>query len=398
MTMKRVVSVLFCIVTLLLLVTVSASATSSYHIVDNDTVKVEKEESLSIVTDVRQKEIETQDNILGDVDSYIVYEGGLVKKRSYSTDSKSYLILHTTDNRVYDFRDKNSSLREGSFSGLLDKNITVLYDDGIDYSYTVTKTGLSGKTGGGKNIVYSLYDEEYKRSPVLELLNKLLKEKEANICAKQNYEAMITAKYPIVTFGNYNGGDGFLKGAIGPVNWIVLKEDGQHCLLLSEYILDSVEPYNRAVQANKSGELLRVWERWGGSYIRSWLNQDFYNDTFTEEEKAAIRETTITLQYPASKDTRAVKEETTTDKIFLLSVEEVEKYLPGEYAFGCEPEGKPSGHFSWLTITEVGSLAWYQVTNTGFDPFNPEEDSGIRPAIWVSKDALNQIVSNPELS
>ena len=396
--MKRVVSVLFCIVILLLLVTVSASAISSYHIVDNDTIKVEKEESLSIVTDVRQKELETQDYISGNEGSYIVYEGGVEKKRSYSTDSKSYLILHTTDNRVYDFRDKNSSLREGSFTGSLDKEITVLYDDGIDYSYTVTKTGLSGKTGGGKKISYSLYDKEYQRSPVLELLNKLLKEKEANVCAKQNYEAMITAKYPIVTFGNYDGGDGLLKGAIGPVNWLVLKEDGQYCLLLSEYIIDSIEPYNRAVQANKSGELLRVWERWGGSYIRSWLNPDFYNDTFTEEEKAAIRETTIVLQYPDSKDTRAVNEETTADKLFLLSVEEVEKYLPGEYAFACELEGKPSGHISWLTITEAGSLAWYQVTNTGFYPFNPETESGIRPAMWVSKDVLNQVVSSPELS
>ena len=43
---------------LLSLMTVSASAISSYHIVDNDTIKVEKEESLSIVTDVRQKELE----------------------------------------------------------------------------------------------------------------------------------------------------------------------------------------------------------------------------------------------------------------------------------------------------------------------------------------------------
>ena len=57
------------------------------------------------------------------------------------------------------------------------------------------------------------------------------------------------------------------------------EEDGE-LLLLSKYCLDS-RAYNR------KADVSLVWEN---SDYRAWLNDDFYNTAFSEEEKALIVE------------------------------------------------------------------------------------------------------------
>ena len=89
-------------------------------------------------------------------------------------------------------------------------------------------------------------------------------------CGK-NVDTVAESTVPIeigehVMYGSYQG---------EPVEWRVLdKKDGE-ILLLSEYGLD-ILPFD------DSGSGSIIWEN---SSIRNWLNNEFYNSTFSKEEQ-----------------------------------------------------------------------------------------------------------------
>ena len=87
-------------------------------------------------------------------------------------------------------------------------------------------------------------------------------------------------------------------------------------LILSKYIID-VRPI-----VYKSEEKNTTWEK---SNIRGWLNDKFYNSAFTEEEKSKIKETLLVNE--DNDDYMTLGGKDTTDKIFLLSIDEARKYL-----------------------------------------------------------------------
>ena len=72
------------------------------------------------------------------------------------------------------------------------------------------------------------------------------------------------------------------------------------------------------------------WESnicWETSSLRDYLNGDFINNTFSKEDQQSILQTKN--QNKASDDYYStVDGNTTEDKVFLLSIDEVQKYLP----------------------------------------------------------------------
>ena len=89
-----------------------------------------------------------------------------------------------------------------------------------------------------------------------------------------------------------------------PVKWRVLKVDGNQVKLLSDILLDA-QKYNSEVTENVT---------WENSTIRSWLNGEFFNRAFSQEEQSAVIDTNVTSTDGGNN---------TADKIFLLSKEEV---------------------------------------------------------------------------
>ena len=82
-----------------------------------------------------------------------------------------------------------------------------------------------------------------------------------------------------IEFGNYpQDKDGTEK----PIEWIVMKNEGNQVLLLSKYVLDA-KSYNEE------------WEdvTWETSDIRQWLNNEFYTAAFNKSEKAKIQTSLI---------------------------------------------------------------------------------------------------------
>jgi hypothetical protein len=98
----------------------------------------------------------------------------------------------------------------------------------------------------------------------------------------------------IVTLGNF----------VGPIEWQVLEVKDNKALLLSKHILLRMRFDN-----NDSGT-------WKTSSLRHFLNGKFYENCFTKSEKSAIIQRF-----------NEVNSGDTEDKLYLLSVEEVNKYF-----------------------------------------------------------------------
>ncbi len=132
----------------------------------------------------------------------------------------------------------------------------------------------------------------------------------------------------IVYFGSYE--QDYDKEGPEPIEWRVLDDDESGLLLISEYVIDEQRYHDE-----DSYELEITWE---DSYIRKWLNDDFINSAFNEEERSHIRNTS--LSNPSSYDYYTSVNATndryeygadggndTIDKVFLLSYEELFKYF-----------------------------------------------------------------------
>lgn len=164
-----------------------------------------------------------------------------------------------------------------------------------------------------------------------------------------------------------------------PIEWVpVDKKDGKY-LLVTRHVIDyrrlSTEP-GRSVH-------------WSQSELRRWLNDEFYNQVFTDKEKEMICDFTDS-------------ELGTTDKVFLLSIEEADMlygddlYVLGtDYAnhkgFDDEDMGSLVGntwfHY-WMTRTCDNDFN-YLISGTAQWGGGRYELAGIRPAIWVDASKLS---------
>ncbi|MCL1878931.1 MAG: DUF6273 domain-containing protein [Defluviitaleaceae bacterium] len=99
------------------------------------------------------------------------------------------------------------------------------------------------------------------------------------------------------------------------MNWIVLDVRGDRALVLSEYIWST-------------GEFSESATTWEHSDIREFLNHGFFYEHFDAEEQSRIAEVII-----ANSDnliTGAEGGEETLDRVFLLSIDEVERLMGEE--------------------------------------------------------------------
>ena len=121
-----------------------------------------------------------------------------------------------------------------------------------------------------------------------------------------------------VAFGNYEQ-DNNIENGKEPIEWLVLDYDEKNnrALLISRYGLD-VQPYNTDYES----------VIWAKSTLRIWLNRRFIDDAFNEQEQKSISLTNVDnsrTQGYTGWDSSGW--DNTLDKVFLLSVEEANRYL-----------------------------------------------------------------------
>lgn len=106
-----------------------------------------------------------------------------------------------------------------------------------------------------------------------------------------------------------------------PIKWRVLHYENSEAFLLADAILDS-QPYH-----SENEEI--DWEK---SSIRAWLNNEFINKAFSNEENKAINTVELINKDNSKYGTQGGKN--TSDKLFLLSLSEVDETEESkEYGF-----------------------------------------------------------------
>ncbi len=193
-----------------------------------------------------------------------------------------------------------------------------------------------------------------------------------------------------VLFGKYKGDNIQLSYNKEPLEWLVLdKKDGK-TLLLSKYCI-SKKMYHD------------TWEAvtWENCTIRNWLNNDFFAEAFDETEKSAIQTSHVDNSWNGYETTGG---EDTEDKVFLLSMDEVNRYLPTMeekrvlFAYSSSSLQTSGVDISFFDHSdfflrnpgygqEYAAVVEYPGAVSDFGTF-AASDSYIRPAIWVDNSAL----------
>lgn len=175
-------------------------------------------------------------------------------------------------------------------------------------------------------------------------------------------------------FGSYEQGNDVTNGAEA-IEWIILAKESDRVLVISAMALDS-KRFNHTA-GNVS---------WQNSSVRSWLNNDFYNTAFDEDEQERILAERMSWFAPK-------------DSVFLLSREEVETFFPTNSQRLCEAtkyavaqgayvNAKTGG--SWWLLRTAGTTKGnvMSVNSDGSMDYNGgrvASDKGtVRPAMWIS--------------
>ena len=174
--------------------------------------------------------------------------------------------------------------------------------------------------------------------------------------------------------GDYYDGS---TGTRRHISWDVIDKKGSRILVISSSILDCIKYDSRLVKTD-----------WSNCTLRTWLNGTFYANAFYNKEKSMISSTTLSAHKNPLYNTD--QGNATQDKIFVLSAEEVEKYLQNKNDRICyaanytlyyginewwlRTTGGDQVHAAY--VDEDGDISYY-----GTSVANGR--CGVRPAMWI---------------
>ena len=170
-----------------------------------------------------------------------------------------------------------------------------------------------------------------------------------------------------IEFGNYpQDKDGTEK----PIEWIVMKKEGNQVLLLSKYVLDA-KSYNEGW-----GDV--TWET---SDIRQWLNNEFYTTAFNKAEKAKIQTSLIKNEDNSEYGTSGGND--TEDKVFLLSEKEADTLFSDE-----EERIAKATEYAEKSGVYVNKekAAWWWLRSPGY---SSRDAAGVGSHGWVDRSGYN---------
>lgn len=191
-----------------------------------------------------------------------------------------------------------------------------------------------------------------------------------------------------VVFGNYAGQE---------IAWLVLAETDEKQLLISRDALDARAYHDRQEPAT-----------WENCSLREWLNEDFYREAFTDEERAKICLTEVCAD--DNPEWKVDPGSDTEDHIFLLSIKEAEQYFDADGDRICRPTQHALDQGAWYAVEPEdyeGVCNWWlrtpgyaprsegylaafvhftgAIKTNGIGTYNHKEYC-VRPAMWVKKE------------
>lgn len=207
---------------------------------------------------------------------------------------------------------------------------------------------------------------------------------EAKACSMKALETGAIEVGDTVVFGSYEQ-DGNAANGAEAIEWVALAKEGDKTLLVSRYALDC-QPYNTS----------RTSVTWEDCTLRSWLNGPFLSTAFTEDEQALIDDTRVTNADNGEYGTLGGNP--TVDKVFLLSIDEVERYFSSDGDRVCtatahaKDQGartSSNGGCRWLLRSPGydSDIAAYVCSGGYVDADGCSVDYAnyvVRPALWVN--------------
>ena len=168
-----------------------------------------------------------------------------------------------------------------------------------------------------------------------------------------------------VEFGSYEQ-DGDTSNGKEPIEWRVLAVEGNRALVVSDKALDAHAFNSDTDKGNK----------WESSDLKTWLDNDFATQAFTDEDKKVIDGTPT-----------------------LLSVDEANKYFKSDKDRICYPTKQAVKDGAWKS-DDNGACFWW-LRSPGVDSFRAaivyyggyvysdginvdRTDDAVRPALWVN--------------
>lgn len=169
------------------------------------------------------------------------------------------------------------------------------------------------------------------------------------------------------------------------IKWIVLAKDDNKILVISDKALNCVQ------YGDNSMAIIASYIK---SPIRLWMNDTFFNEAFSSEEKGKIQNTYI------PRDSDSGMEEAITDNIFLLSKEEMDGYFSNDKARRCVPTAYAKANGAYIrnkycwwwsrsTLYVYRNYVYAVSENGSIGSYVAYESPGIciRPAMWIDIDA-----------
>ena len=169
-------------------------------------------------------------------------------------------------------------------------------------------------------------------------------------------------------------------GTIKPIEWRVLNNDHGRVLLISEYGLDA-RPYHDEYPSTAC---------WSSCTLREWLNGEFLEISFDDEERALI----LTSRNENNAGPA------TDDRVFLLSSDVMKRYFAGNDDRRCRPSpyalkqgAYESGGYGWWWLRSRSGLGPWLAVIVGdkgdggvvsYDDDAGNADYLVRPALLLN--------------
>ncbi len=177
-----------------------------------------------------------------------------------------------------------------------------------------------------------------------------------------------------IKFGSYDGRS---------IEWQVLDVRSDRILVISRYGLDA-KAYN-----NVDKDVT-----WENCSLRTWLNGTFYNTAFSAKERNRIIE--VLNSNPNNREFGTNGGRSTYDRVFVLSIDEVNQYMPNNSTRRCEPIGAAkrkvnvfNGYaFWWLRSPSYYNGGAAVIHTDGRIDYNANVGNSaimVRPVMWIRR-------------
>ena len=190
----------------------------------------------------------------------------------------------------------------------------------------------------------------------------------------------------VISFGYYEQDNEITNGK-EEIEWQILDLRDGKALLISKNALDN-QPFHSSSTSTS----------WESCSLRTWLNNTFLRKAFSMEKQELILPTRVSADQNPSFASEPGAE--TTDKIFLLSATEVEKYFQSNFSRQCHPSDYAVAQGAYSSSPDGGNCWWWLRTSGNNNVFASfvhsegnvdlggrsvlQENIAVRPAMWLS--------------